>query len=47
MLYRMELLEIDGIEEFIKSAVLEFNGGIYRLGNSGSRGYGRIETEIV
>ena len=37
----------DGIEEFIKSAVLEFNGGIYRLGNSGSRGYGRIETEIV
>ena len=47
LLYRMELLEMDGIEEFIKSAVLEFNDGIYRLGNSGSRGYGRIETEIV
>lgn len=47
LLHRMELLEMDGIEEFIKSAVLEFNDGIYRLGNSGSRGYGRIETEIV
>ena len=47
LLHRMELLEMEGIEEFIKSAILEFNGGIYRLGNSGSRGYGRIETEIV
>lgn len=45
--HRMELLETDEVEEFIKSAVLEFNDGIYRLGNSGSRGYGRIETEIV
>lgn len=47
LMHRMELLETDGIEEFIKSAVLEFNSGIYRLGNSGSRGYGRVETEIV
>lgn len=35
------------IIEFVTQAVLKFNEGIYRLGNSGSRGYGRVNIEIV
>ena len=35
------------IKEFIKEVVLRFNDGIYRLGNSGSRGYGKIQVEVI
>lgn len=45
-LYRMEQLETPGIADFVERAVLSFNEGIYRLGNSGSRGYGRIEVAV-
>ncbi|WP_341346818.1 RAMP superfamily CRISPR-associated protein [Paenibacillus sp. FSL H3-0469] len=31
--------------QFIQAALDQFNSGMYRLGNSGSRGYGRIEVE--
>jgi len=42
----LKKLGIEGIGEFVTRAVLKFNEGIYRLGNSGSRGYGRIQVEI-
>lgn len=45
--YRIDLLKVNGIKEFISEMILEFNEGIYRLGNSGSRGYGKIRTEII
>ncbi|MET3504101.1 RAMP superfamily CRISPR-associated protein [Halalkalibacter oceani] len=31
---------------FIENAIYQFNTGMYRLGNSGSRGYGRIQVEV-
>ncbi|MEK3713194.1 RAMP superfamily CRISPR-associated protein [Paenibacillus sp. FSL R7-0333] len=34
-------------KQFIQAALDQFNSGIYRLGNSGSRGYGRIEVECI
>lgn len=46
LLYRMEGLGIKGIREFVESSLLEFNSGIYRLGGSGSRGYGRVRIEV-
>jgi len=46
LFHNLEKLGIDGIGEFITRAVLKFNEGIYRLGNSGSRGYGRVQVEI-
>lgn len=46
MLYRMERLGIKGIREFVGKSLLEFNSGIYRLGGSGSRGYGRVRIEV-
>jgi len=45
LFHDLEKLEIDGIGEFVEKAVLKFNEGIYRLGNSGSRGYGRVEVK--
>lgn len=47
LFYRLEELHVSGIREFIEQALLAFNKGIYRLGNSGSRGYGRIQMEIL
>lgn len=35
------------ILEFITQAITQFNTGLFRLGNSGSRGYGRIDIDIV
>lgn len=35
------------IRAFIEHALQQFNTGIYRLGNSGSRGYGRVQVDIV
>lgn len=46
LLYRMERLGIKGIREFVEKSLLEFNSGIYRLGGSGSRGYGRVRIEV-
>ncbi|MCR6098119.1 hypothetical protein HXA31_18105 [Salipaludibacillus agaradhaerens] len=31
---------------FVENAIYQFNAGVYRLGNSGSRGYGRIQVEV-
>ncbi|CAM3838280.1 RAMP superfamily CRISPR-associated protein [Marinicrinis lubricantis] len=36
----------DVIARFIENAIYQFNTGIYRLGNSGSRGYGRIQVDV-
>lgn len=36
----------DCVKELIEKALIEFNKGIYRLGNSGSRGYGRVRIDI-
>lgn len=51
ILYRFELLgdasKQQKIIEFIERLLLQFNEGIYRLGNSGSRGYGRVQVDIV
>ena len=46
LLYRMERLGIKGIREFVEKSLLEFNSGIYRLGGSGSRGYGRVRIDV-
>jgi len=48
LFYNMKSLNLDinTIKEFIESAIKEFNEGIYRLGNSGSRGYGRVSVEV-
>lgn len=46
LLYRMEQLNAPCVKEFIEKALREFNHGIYRLGNSGSRGYGRVKVSI-
>lgn len=32
---------------YVKEMLLKFNDGIYRIGNSKSRGYGKIKVEIV
>lgn len=45
--YRLDELKEDSIRELIGKSLLEFNNGVYRLGNSGSRGYGRIRIEIL
>lgn len=37
----------DVVRSFVEHAVTQFNEGAYRLGNSGSRGYGRIQVEIL
>lgn len=42
--YRMEELKADCIKSFVERALMEYNNGIYRLGNSGSRGYGRVSV---
>lgn len=35
------------IRQLIGDAIDKFNSGMYRLGNSGSRGYGRIKVQCV
>lgn len=45
-LYRIEELRTDCVRGFMEKAVLEYNSGIYRLGNSGSRGYGRVNVAV-
>lgn len=53
LLYKTDKLKLEGISmeqsivDFIKHAMNQFNRGIYRLGNSGSRGYGRVQIDIV
>lgn len=48
--YKMELLG-NGAEalckEYIIDCLKKFNQGIYRLGNSKSRGYGKVEVTII
>ncbi|MBU5442522.1 RAMP superfamily CRISPR-associated protein [Paenibacillus sp. MSJ-34] len=40
-------VSLDVIKQFIEHAIRQFNTGIYRLGNSGSRGYGKIQVEVI
>ncbi len=49
MYYNMNKLQINLaiVEELIEQAVQMLNSGIYRLGNSGSRGYGKVKVEMV
>ena len=35
------------INKFIQQLLFQFNEGVYRLGNSGSRGYGRVQVDIM
>jgi CRISPR-associated protein Csm3 len=46
--YDMDKLDIEFevVKSFLESVLFQFNTGIYRLGNSGSRGYGRINIII-
>ena len=46
LLWDIEKLHVEGIKEFMGSVILKFNEGKYRLGNSGSRGYGRVQVKI-
>lgn len=36
----------DAIIRFVERVIDQFNTGLYRLGNSGSRGYGRVQIEV-
>lgn len=48
-LYKMELLNKNAEElckRYLKDTLLKFNNGIFRLGNSKSRGYGKVEVSI-
>ncbi|GIP19710.1 type III-A CRISPR-associated RAMP protein Csm3 [Paenibacillus montaniterrae] len=49
LFYQMDQLNlpITQIKDFVITAIEQFNSGIYRLGNSGSRGYGRIKVEGI
>lgn len=38
--------EIKQVIELVKEQLLKFNSGIYRIGNSKSRGYGKIKLEV-
>jgi CRISPR-associated protein Csm3 len=49
-LYKMECWDDKAIEickEYIVHTLLKFNEGIYRLGNSKSRGYGKVKAAII
>jgi CRISPR-associated protein Csm3 len=49
-LYKMECWDENTIElckNYIIDNLLKFNEGIYRLGNSKSRGYGKVEVAII
>ncbi|MNP52041.1 hypothetical protein D3C76_1464070 [compost metagenome] len=37
-------LTVSHILEYMVEALDQFNTGMYRLGNSGSRGYGRVKV---
>lgn len=39
-------IDVNIIKSYVESAILELNEGIYRLGNSGSRGYGKVFAEV-
>lgn len=47
LFYHIEDLDVKCVKRFVKKAIEEFNTGIYRLGNSGSRGYGKVHVEVV
>lgn len=51
VMHRMNLLggneASQEINKFIQQLLLQFNEGVYRLGNSGSRGYGRVQVDII
>lgn len=52
LLYHLNALEEYDLSEaeikkFVESVLLKFNDGVYRLGNSGSRGYGKIHVKIL
>jgi CRISPR-associated protein Csm3 len=49
ILFRLNGLDDDKQEiiiDYVKEMCKKFNGGIYRIGNSKSRGYGHIEVKI-
>lgn len=49
LFYKFDLLEenaVDICRNYIIKKLNQFNDGVYRLGNSKSRGYGRIEVTI-
>lgn len=49
-LYRIELLGESAVElcrEFIQFNLEQFNDGVHRLGNSKSRGYGKISVSVL
>lgn len=49
-LHKMELLGEGALElckRYLLDNLLKFNDGIYRLGNSKSRGYGKVKVEVV
>lgn len=45
--YLIDQLQIQEgtVKKFVIDAIEQFNNGTYRLGNSGSRGYGKIKVE--
>lgn len=46
--YQIEKLGCsDIVKALVENAFEQFNDGVYRLGNSGSRGYGRVRIEIL
>lgn len=49
MFHKMDKRQIDLaiVEELVVQAVQMLNSGTYRLGNSGSRGYGKVKVEMV
>ncbi|CAH1219096.1 RAMP superfamily CRISPR-associated protein [Paenibacillus sp. JJ-223] len=53
LLYNIDQLNMDDaimepiVQRFVRAAISQFNSGLYRLGNSGSRGYGRVTVEFV
>ncbi len=50
-LYKFDKCFVEGAgeicKEYVISSLLKFNDGIYRLGNSKSRGYGKIHITVI
>lgn len=49
LFYQLDQLNIEHaqVRDYVVRALEQLNTGIYRLGNSGSRGYGRVRVEII
>ncbi|HWQ78726.1 MAG TPA: RAMP superfamily CRISPR-associated protein [Anaerovoracaceae bacterium] len=48
-LYKIELLGEDAVElckSYVIDSLMKFNSGVYRLGNSKSRGYGKVRAIV-